>query len=156
METLGNQNQPKSAFKYYCVVCDYGTSKKCNYNTHIISTKHYKNTTMETNWQQNQPNQLNQVKISKEAQYTCNDCCKYFKNRSGLWKHKKKCNFIANKNDTDKKEEMMNDKELIQYLLKENSEFKQLMIEQNKHMIELAKKSGHCDIIDTNSILKIT
>jgi hypothetical protein len=151
METLGNQNQPKSALKYYCVVCDYGTSKKCNYNTHIISTKHYKNTNMETNWKQNQPNQLNQVKISKESQYTCNDCCKYFKNRSGLWKHKKKCHIVANKNDTDKKEEMMNDKELIQYLLKENSEFKQLMIEQNKHMIELAKNSGHHNNNTTNN-----
>ena len=35
-------------------------------------------------------------------------------------------------------------KELIQFLLKENSEFKQLMMEQNKHMLELAKNTaGH-------------
>jgi hypothetical protein len=90
---------------------------------------------------------------SKEVQYqyTCNDCYKYFKNRSGLWKHKKKCNIIENKNDTDEKEEMMNDKELIQYLLKENSEFKQLMIEQNKHMIELAKNSSHHNNITNNN-----
>jgi len=150
METLGNQIQPNSAFKYYCFVCDYGTSKKCNYNTHIISTKHHKNTNMETNWKQNQQIQL---KFSKEVQYqyTCNDCYKYFKNRSGLWKHKKKCNIIENKNDTDEKEEMMNDKELIQYLLKENSEFKQLMIEQNKHMIELAKNSSHHNNITNNN-----
>jgi hypothetical protein len=33
--------------------------------------------------------------------------------------------------------------QLVEYLLKENSEFKQLMIEQNKQMIELAKNAGN-------------
>ena len=33
--------------------------------------------------------------------------------------------------------------QLIEYLMKENSEFKQLMIDQNKHMMELAKHSGN-------------
>ena len=44
METLGNKNQPKSAFKYYCTICHYGTCKKCNYEDHIVSSKHTKNT----------------------------------------------------------------------------------------------------------------
>ena len=39
METLGNKNQPKSAFKYYCSICDYGTCKKCNYDDHVLSAK---------------------------------------------------------------------------------------------------------------------
>ena len=43
METLGNKIQQTSAFKYYCDICHYGTSRKCNYNTHIISLKHLKN-----------------------------------------------------------------------------------------------------------------
>jgi len=33
--------------------------------------------------------------------------------------------------------------QLVEYLLKENSEFKQMMLEQNKQMIELAKNAGH-------------
>ena len=33
--------------------------------------------------------------------------------------------------------------QLVEYLLKENSEFKQLMIEQNKQMIELAQNAGN-------------
>ena len=37
MDTLGDKIQPKfsqnSALKYYCKYCDYGTSKKCNYDT---------------------------------------------------------------------------------------------------------------------------
>jgi hypothetical protein len=32
---------------------------------------------------------------------------------------------------------------LIDYLIKENSEFKQLMIDQNKHMLDLANKVGN-------------
>ena len=43
-----------------------------------------------------------------------------------------------------------NQQQLVEYLLKENAEFKQLMLEQNKHMleqnkhmIELAKNAGH-------------
>jgi hypothetical protein len=81
----------------------------------------------------------------------CEPCNQKFNDRAGLWRHKKKCNIVENKNDTDKKEEIMNDKELIQYLLKENSEFKQLMIEQNKQMIELAKNSGHHNNNTTNN-----
>jgi hypothetical protein len=45
----------------------------------------------------------------------------------------------------------MSDKELIQYLMKENSEFKQLMLEQNKQMIQLAKNSGHHNNNTTNN-----
>ena len=44
MDTLGDKIQPKFSqekiFKYYCEYCDYGTSKKCNYDTHIMSAKH--------------------------------------------------------------------------------------------------------------------
>jgi hypothetical protein len=37
----------------------------------------------------------------------------------------------------------MNDNELVQYLLKENAEFKQFMLEQNKQMIKLANNAGN-------------
>ena len=48
---------------------------------------------------------------------------------------------------TNLKNELANEEkqqQLVEYLLKENSEFKHMMLEQNKHMIELAKHSaGH-------------
>ena len=40
---------------------------------------------------------------------------------------------------------------LIEYLLKENSEFKQFMIDQNKHMFELAKNAGNNNNSNSNS-----
>ena len=44
----------------------------------------------------------------------------------------------------------MNDKELIHFLMKENTEFKQLMIEQSKTMNELANKAGNNNTTNNN------
>jgi len=77
--------------------------------------------------------------------YICPNCFKEYKDNSGLWRHKKKC--IINKNEDNN---LLNESEdLIKYLMKENSEFKQMLMEQNKQMIELAKKAGNNN--NTNS-----
>jgi hypothetical protein len=136
METLGDKNQLNSAFKFYCEKCDYGTYKKCNYDTHLASGKHKKVTTrlhMGQKAAKNQPD--------TSDTFICS-CGKQYQHRQGLWRHKKNCS-----NDIIKCKDDLNDQskqqQLIEYLLKENSEFKQLMIEQNKQMIELAKNSGN-------------
>jgi hypothetical protein len=52
------------------------------------------------------------------------------------------------------KQELANEEkqqQLLEYLMKENSEFKQLMLEQNKHMLELAKNAGHNNCHNTTS-----
>ena len=64
------------------------------------------------------------------------DCGKTYVNKSGLWKHKKKC---APPSSTgvaagDK------DKDLILVLLQENKYFKDLILEQMSKMMELASK----------------
>jgi hypothetical protein len=71
--------------------------------------------------------------------FICLNCNKEFKSRVGLWKHKKKCTNESYENNT-----LPNDTEnLIKYLMKENTEFKQMLMDQNKQMIELAKTTGH-------------
>ena len=30
----------KVAMKFYCKCCDYGTSKPCDYNKHLLTAKH--------------------------------------------------------------------------------------------------------------------
>jgi hypothetical protein len=56
-------------------------------------------------------------------------CGKDFKHRQNLWKHKQKCyNQPQNMTETD----------LVKFLLKENQEFKQLIIEQSSKMLEIA------------------
>ena len=146
METFGNKNQQNSAFKYYCSFCDYGTSRKCNYDTHNSSLKHYKNTKMETFLIKNQQIQQSNT---QPIYYQCELCKKMFKNRSGLWKHKQKCNFIhddINYNTEDMYQGInIKDKDaLVLHLLKQNSEL------QNK-IIEMASQSSMTQSNNNNS-----
>ena len=157
METFGNQIQQNSAFKFYCRFCDYGSSKKCNFETHLFSMRHSRNMEMETNGNHIQPIQ---PKFSSND-HLCSNCHKDFKNRSGLWKHKKKC---LNMSEQTKNESEA--KELIQFLMKENTEFKQLIIDQNhqmmelsqqnnKQMFELAQSAGNNNTINSNNSFNI-
>jgi hypothetical protein len=87
METLGNKNLLKSALKFYCKFCDYGTSKKSSFDEHKSSLKHARQShgnILETFGNENLP------KICSQN-LTCENCKKDFKNRSGLWKHNKVC-----------------------------------------------------------------
>jgi hypothetical protein len=52
------------------------------------------------------------------------DCGRYYKERSGLWRHKKKCD----NNNNDEKNEP-SDKELIMLLIKENSDLKNMVLD---------------------------
>jgi hypothetical protein len=70
---------------------------------------------------------------------------------SGLSRHRKKCFNLQNKQFVDELKNETNQQHLIEYLMKENSEFKQLMFEQNKQMIELAKNSGNNNHNTTNN-----
>jgi hypothetical protein len=133
MYTLGDKNQPefsqKSAFKYFCKYCDYGTSKKCNYDTHNTSRRH-------SNAIVDYTKHLNSAKIQpvvKNSDFIC-ECGKKYISRQSLWRHKKSCNNLninselevdttVNDGNNDK-----NDK-LIEYLLKENKEIKELILE---------------------------
>jgi len=85
------------------------------------------------------------------AQFVCKNCDKIYKDNSGLWRHKKKCTVKEeNENVIIQDDEVCgikdsNQLELITELfheqLKENKELKELLIEQNKKLIELAEKS---------------
>jgi hypothetical protein len=65
--------------------------------------------------------------------------------RNSLWYHKKKC--VSENTDIS----LNNSENLINYLMKENAEFKQLLIDQNKQMVELAKNAGHNNNNTTNN-----
>ena len=69
--------------KYICETCSYKCNKKSDWDKHINTKKHLGNTMETTN---------------SHNTYTCNNCNKTYNNRSGLWKHKKKCNEITKEN----------------------------------------------------------
>ena len=118
MELLGNKIQQNSATKYFCKICDYKTSRKFNFDTHLNSSRH-----CEISKKEIFGNEIQQ-KFSK-IQQLCEKCNKEFKTSSGLWKHKQKCNSTHLNHSTSIEP---SDKELIMMLIKENSELKNMMI----------------------------
>ena len=120
METLGNAILQNSANKFYCKFCDYGTSRKSSYDDHLHSTKHIKmacGNYLETNVNENLQKLCN-------SNYSCKNCKKEFKNRSGLWKHSKKCNYEEEKGKSNEP----TDKELMMALIKDNNELRNMMM----------------------------
>ena len=137
MEVIGNENVGKNSTFFCCNVCHYKTSKKYNYDKHLLTLKHL-----------DLMNGNKNVGKSSNAKFTCETCNKSYKNSSGLWKHSKKCIKETNKsiaieeftlNMGTNQLELIT--ELFQEQLKENKELKELLIEQNKKLIELAEKS---------------
>ena len=113
---------PKSSENFVCESCDYVTCRKSQYERHLSTSKH-KNTTNTTT------NTTNLVPKSSEN-YIC-ECGKEYKHHSSLWSHKKKCNST---NDTDNNNNEIKElKELMKYLMKENSELKTMMFEVIKN-----------------------
>lgn len=103
----------KDESKFCCKVCKYSTQKQSQWSRHLLTLKH-------------------KTRNKKKA-LIC-ECGKIYMYNSRISKHQTTCVVhIKSK---------INNKELIETILKENNEFKQLLIEQNKTMMEMAKKSN--------------
>jgi hypothetical protein len=126
---------PKNATEFYCEKCDFICYKKSNYTKHLLTRKHAN------------VNNINQT--GAEKCHVCDTCDKRFKDRSGLWRHKQKScsSSIQPISDASLSESMpappQIDATLIVELLKENKELREMMIEQNKQVIDIAKNSGN-------------
>lgn len=114
MATDGNRIQGKTSTFFHCELCDYSTCIKYNYKNHVNTIKH-KNNVLATNGNENQG-------ISSKK-YECEICNKNYNDRTGLWKHKKKCQM---KNNKCKDEEQEKDN-IISLLLTQNKELMDLI-----------------------------
>jgi hypothetical protein len=114
-----------SPSQYYCEKCDYHTSKKFNYDKHILTSKHLESI--------NDNNFNSKSSKSSKPIFICQNCSKEYKDNSGLWRHKKKCNASGNIEPQIIISNEPTDKELIMLLIKDNSEFKNMMMEVLKN-----------------------
>jgi len=130
MENAGNKKIYKNA-KFVCLECDFKCCKQSDWNRHIDTKKHM--------YRLN-GNNMENMETKKNADYICN-CGKIYLSNSGLWKHSKIC-----KKNTENMMNVINepsDKQIIMMLVKDNSEFKNMMMEQQKSMMELIKNGTH-------------
>ena len=121
------KESPKISAKFVCEKCNYKCCKQSEYNKHILTRKH----------------KILQNPTSINTQtYTCN-CGKIYKHSSTLYAHKKICNQtkIEDQNKIIIETENNISPDLILEIIKQNKEFKDLLLEQNKTIIELSKNS---------------
>jgi hypothetical protein len=139
MATVGNEIKQKLSNKFYCEICDYTTERKSNFDNHILSAKHK----MATNGHICQ-------QVLSNNNFQCEKCKKVYKDRTGLWKHKKKCINEEININTYNKEDEVTDKDLIIMLMKKNEELQSMMMEVIKNGIGNTNNS-HNTTTHTNS-----
>ena len=131
---LSNENDSKKLAKYCCEKCDFNTCSKNDYNRHLLTKKHNSSNS-----------QCLAMEKTQKNSYIC-ECGKQYMDNSGLWRHKNKnnCNNnTVNSNILEFQDNVkvdMNDPNLIIEILKQNQDFKQLIIDQNKTIIEQNNK----------------
>jgi hypothetical protein len=126
---ISQKKSPKISKNFLCDFCDYKCYKQSEYNKHLLTSKHKilsKPTTNPTS------------KI-----FSCN-CGKIYKHSSTLYAHKKKCSTDCN--DIKPTFDINDKDQLIIMLIKQNSELlkeqssiKQMIVEQQNIVLEIAK-----------------
>ena len=116
--------------KYCCDLCDYNTSYSKDYKKHLLTKKHREIT----------GNVAEIPEMAKVSNNDCQHCGQKYLSQSGLWKHSKKCHIIDNE---DFGIDEPTDKQIIMMLIKDNSEIKNMMIEQHKYMMDHFKNGTH-------------
>jgi hypothetical protein len=136
----------KSSY-FECEKCNYTTNNKYDYKKHCQTIKHKE----EIN--------IDDFSIDMEKcqpkKFVCANCNKNYKDNSGLWKHKKICKEIVNEQiiSSTNTQNLSNQitPELILSVLEQNKELTNLVVEQNKTIMELAK-NGQGNSIANNNI----
>ena len=125
---MTNAENAENAKHFICDLCNFKCSKNSNYIKHLSTDKH---------------NRLMNPNKQNTKTYQC-DCGKQYKHMSSLCKHKTNCNRITqqvNKDDTYYVERTPHmDSTIVIELLKQNQDFKDLMIEQAKQLADQAKQ----------------
>ena len=132
-----HRKSPENLLKYNCEKCDYKCCKHSEFQKHLNTKKH---------------NATSTVMNATSNSLICK-CGKEYKHTSSFYRHKKTCNLKLIEPNVDVNMPSV-DSSLVLELLKQNQEFKDLMIEQmieqskkntdlQKQVIELAKNSGN-------------
>jgi hypothetical protein len=111
MSTIVNDFTQKNSTIFSCELCDFTSCNKNDFTRHIKTKKHIIN--------QNQPKSTENT--LKNSTPICGCICgKIYKEKTGLWRHKQKCEFLVEQPIVVINEP--SDKDVIMLLIKQNSE----------------------------------
>ena len=111
---------PKNPKKFFCEKCAFSTSNKKDYERHLGTLKHI-NTT-----------KYNHFTPKNPKPFQC-ECGKSYPYRSSLYNHKKNCNILTEKNNSDN--ENIDYKELLLNMVKDNKNLcKELLSKQTNYI----------------------
>jgi len=128
---------PITANNFTCNSCSITCNKLSDWKRHIQTKKHISNKTGDIS------NNL----ATTSTPLAC-ECGKIYTDRTGLWRHKKKCG----DNSSNDKDNSVVDANLIVQLIKQNQEFKDLLVEQNTKMIDAFSEAIKHNATITNNI----
>ncbi len=137
------EKSPKISTKFVCDICNYRCGKQSEYNKHLLTAKH--------------KNLQNPTCGNNINTYICT-CGKSYKHSSTLYAHKKKCqteptthteeNTVIGANEISEKDLIMLIVKQNTELIKENNEFKNMMMDVIKNG---TNSNSHNTISNNNS-----
>lgn len=119
-----NKKEQKGT-SYFCERCDFITSHKPNYKRHLLTTKHIS---------VSDANKVLIKKNEKEPQQSCS-CGRIYKHKTSLLRHKKECNQAGQVVRV-----VSSGCEKIDAIIKQNEEFKEILLEQSRENKILQEK----------------
>jgi len=139
----------KNSQIFFCECCDYKSFRKSDYKKHLSSKKHHEKRCLSL------PNSCQNVAKFSKTKYSCPFCDKSYNQRSGLWRHKKKCKGSQQKTSNLEnqklkeelkamKEEMKNLKNIQQHVtnnIQNNVTNNIIIIDQNTFLSKLANNA---------------
>jgi hypothetical protein len=131
------KKEEKDDNPFICEICDFSCGKKFNYEKHLTTRKHINNYI----------SLHKKCEIEQIKKYKC-ECGKEYNHRQGLYTHKKKCKFIEQPNiQINHSEPITNgtnvtdaSNNIIELLINENKDFKNIILELVKTNNELQKQ----------------
>ena len=116
---------------FNCIKCDYKCSKQSDYNKHLLTLKHQKETS--------------ELQMDYNLSHTINFICgcgNEYKHRQGLWKHKKKCcekmsQKISNNEPQNSEIKLLTN--LVLDVVKQNKELTQQNSELTNKIVDICK-----------------
>ena len=141
---MANKKSPKIP-KYFCSKCQYITNNKKDFLKHSATLKHLNLVGMLINANKKSPehNLEDPLPVVTESGHKCENCSRIYRHLPSLSRHKNTCTIVKESHDTSS--------DLVVELIKQSKELQNLLVEQNKQIIELSKSQTVTNNITTNN-----